>query len=101
MATKSGMNYDKVESLIEYLNNKKTEIINGLDDLRTTEPAQIAQHYSGEAAETYKETLDTTVNTISETLEAMINSLRTAASEKQADYASQDQKMQESVSQSI
>ena len=57
MATKSGMNYDKVEKLIEYLDSQKTSIINNLTDLSNEAPSKIAAHYSGQAAETYKNTL--------------------------------------------
>ena len=47
MATKSGMNYDKVEKLIEYLDSQKTSIINNLTDLSNEAPSKIAAHYSG------------------------------------------------------
>jgi uncharacterized protein YukE len=98
MATKSGMNYDKVETLLSDLGTHKDTIINGLEELKEVAPQQIAQHYSGEAAETYKTALDKTITTISETLDTMIESLRTNTEEKQADYTSQDTKMQESIS---
>jgi vacuolar-type H+-ATPase subunit H len=93
MATKSGMNYDKVETLLSDLGTHKDTIINGLEELKEVAPQQI-----GEAAETYKTALDKTITTISETLDTMIESLRTNTEEKQADYTSQDTKMQESIS---
>ena len=77
MATKSGMNYDKVEKLIEYLDSQKTSIINNLTDLSNEAPSKIAAHYSGQAAETYKNTLTNVITKITETLDTMIAELKT------------------------
>ena len=96
MATKSGMNYDKVEKLIEYLDSQKTSIINNLTDLSNEAPSKIAAHYSGQAAETYKTTL-TNITKITETLDTMIAELKTNTQQKQDDYAAQDAKMQDSA----
>lgn len=97
MATKSGMNYDKVEKLIEYLDSQKTSIINNLTDLSNEAPSKIAVHYSGQAAETYKNTLTDVITKITETLDTMIAELKTNTQQKQDDYAAQDAKMQESA----
>lgn len=97
MATKSGMNYEKVVQLINYLNSQKNEIINNLTDLSNEAPAKIAMHYSGQAADSYKNALGKVITNISETLDTMINELRTNTEQKQADYTAQDAKMQETV----
>ncbi len=97
MATKSGMNYDKVNTLISSLTNLRNEIINNLTELSNEAPSKIAMHYSGQAADTYKQTLSKVITEISETLDTMISELRTNTEQKQADYTAQDAKMQESV----
>lgn len=97
MASKSGMNYDKVQQLIGYLNTQKNEIINNLTELSNEAPAKIAMHYSGQAADTYKNALGKVITNISETLDTMINELRTNAEQKQAEYTAQDAKMQETI----
>ena len=97
MATKSGMNYDKVEKLIEYLDSQKTSIINNLTDLSNEAPSKIAAHYSGQAADTYKNTLTNVITKITETLDTMIAELKTNTQQKQDDYAAQDAKLQDSA----
>ena len=97
MATKSGMNYDKVEKLIEYLDSQKTSIINNLTDLSNEAPSKITAHYSGQAAETYKTTLTNVITKITETLDTMIAELKTNTQQKQDDYAAQDAKLQDSA----
>lgn len=97
MATKSGMNYDKVNTLISSLTNLRNEIINNLTELSNEAPSKIAMHYSGQAADTYKQTLGKVITEISETLDTMISELRTNTEQKQADYTAQDAKMQDSV----
>jgi len=97
MATKSGMNYDKVQNLISELQTKKEALIANLEELSSTAPAQIAEHYSGEAANTFKATLTKVITNVSETLDTMVTQLRTNTEQKQADYTAQDQKMQDSV----
>ena len=97
MATKSGMNYEKVGKLIEYLDSQKTAIINNLTDLSNEAPSRIAAHYSGQAAETYKKTLTSVITKISDTLEQMIAKLKENTQLKQEDYVTQDKKMSDSA----
>ncbi len=97
MATKSGMNYDKVQQLISYLNTQRNDIINNLTELSNEAPAKIAMHYSGQAAESYKTALSKVITDISETLDTMISELRVNTEQKQADYTAQDAKMQETI----
>ncbi len=94
---KSGMNYEKINNLISYLDSQKTAIIDNLTDLGDEAPSKIAAHYSGQAAETYKTTLTNVVNKISETLDKMIVDLKQKTTEKQEDYAAQDAKMKDSA----
>lgn len=93
----SGMNYEKINNLISYLDSQKTAIIDNLTNLGDEAPSKIAAHYSGQAAETYKNTLTNVVNKISETLDTMIVDLKHKTTEKQAAYVEQDAKMQDSA----
>lgn len=97
MATKSGMNYGEVANLIQFINTKSTEIDNIMEDLMTNMPSRIAGAYSGEAAETYKNTLTKCSTSIQNTLQELLTSLQTATTEKQEAYTAQDKKMQESA----
>lgn len=101
MATKSGMNYSKIEDLINYLESQKGIIEETLTELEDEAPGRIATHYSGQAAETYKSTLDTVIKNITSTLNDMIKQLNENTLAKKAEYMSQDAKLQESTQDSI
>lgn len=93
----SGMDYTKMLNLISHLETQKASITALISDLASTAPAQIAEAYSGEAAETYKSTLATVTTNIDETLSKMITDLKTNAEQKQVEYSQQDKKMQDSI----
>jgi len=97
MATKSGMDYAKIQSLIDDLETKRTNIIDNLTELSNTAPTNIATHYSGQAADTFKNSLTKVISNVSETLGAMIQDLSTKTTEKQTEYSEQDTKMQDSA----
>lgn len=101
MATKSGMNYGKVEDLINYLESQKKLIEDTLNNLKDEAPGRIAAHYSGQAAETYKSTLNTVINNITTTLNDMIAKLNENTLQKKTEYMAQDAKLQESTQESI
>lgn len=101
MATKSGMNYTKIEALIKYLEYQKTSILDNLSELNETAPSRIAEHYSGQAADAYKESLDKVITKISLALEDMINSLKTNTDMMHEAYVNQDTKLQEATEESI
>ncbi len=97
MAVKSGMDYGEIDSLIEFLEQKKVEISTNLEELGDSVPQRIASAYSGEAAESYKGTLIKEATKMNETIDTMIATLKANAAQKQADYQAQDAKMAESV----
>lgn len=96
MAVNSGMDYTKVQSLIEFLDGKSSEITNLIEDMVSTIPGEIEAAYSGRAAEKYKSTLTSTSEKMSETMAELIDNLKVATSDKREEYNRQDIKLEES-----
>lgn len=97
MATVSGMKYDEVNALIEFLNEKKDSISSIVEKLSDEIPAKIAQVYSGEAADTYHNTLVKCSTNINETLTDLITQLKAQAEAKRSEYEQQEEKLADSA----
>ena len=98
MAAKSGMRYDMVLELITFLENQARDISGILNGLIEEMPGKISAAYTGQAATSYKETLVNTAKSMDQTMNDLITNLKNSTSERQADYAAQDQKLQDSTS---
>lgn len=97
MATISGMDYSKMQALIQDLTTQKDLMVGILSDLITSVPARLELAYSGDAATQYKDALQKVIENIDATLKEIITQLNANAEQKQTDYATQDKKMQESI----
>ena len=93
MATKSGMNYGLMASIIESAAKVKDNVSTLLQGMSTSIPTSIAEVYSGEAAEATKASFESTAKAVDEKLVELITDLTNAANAKQEAYHSQDQKL--------
>lgn len=97
MATVSGMKYDEVKNLIDFLQGKAESIDTILDGLSTEIPGKIAQVYSGDAADKYQAVLKNCSITIQTTLNELVSSLATQAGIKEEEYKTQEKKLADSA----
>lgn len=96
---KSGMDYDKMSSLINKIETSyASKIHNSLTDNVQTIVEKIKDAYSGTAAESYKTTFNTTAKKIDDTMSEIITKLKTNFESEKAAYELQEKKMAESVS---
>ena len=97
----AGMDYRKVISLASYIEETTIPNINKeLDALVNSIPSKIAEVYGGAAAENTKARISAVAEKLNTDLNTIMNTLKSNAEEKQAAYATQEAKMQESVADS-
>ena len=93
----SGMDYQGMNNLIKYIEQKAASINTLLtSDLPGLVP-EIADAYTGTAAEEYKNTLKKTADDMGVTLTNLIKNLREKTDEWQAAYKDEERKLAESV----
>ena len=97
MGVQSKMNYSGMNAIVTLIENRMTSINGSLDELSSSVVSKIAESYSGEAATDYQTTLSSISTQMNEDLNSLVTSLKTAITETQADYESQDQKNAASV----
>ena len=93
MAVKSGMVYDKIIQLCETLTTKANTIAEIFDEMKTQRVAEISTYYSGEAAESFKESLTTISAKVQADLDSIIKNIKDEAETQKTDYTSQDDKL--------
>ena len=87
----SGMDYGKIQGIIEEVNNCKAKMGEQLEKLINTVPAAVAESYSGDAAEQYKTTFMNTA------MDEITEQLRKNTTVKEEEYRAQDQAMKNST----
>ena len=96
---KSGMDYDKMSSLINKIETTyAAKIHDSLTDNVQTIVEKIKDAYSGTAAEQYKTTFNTTAKKIDDTMAEIIAKLKNNFEAEKSAYELQEKKMAESVS---
>lgn len=93
----SGMDYGKIQGIIEEVNNCKAKMGEQLEKLINTVPAAVAESYSGDAAEQYKTTFMNTATKINTTMDEITEQLRKNTTVKEEEYRAQDQAMKNST----
>ena len=93
----SGMDYGKIQGILEDIQGCKTRMDDILDKLITNIPSAVADNYSGDAAEQYKQTFSATANKVNSTMDEIAEQLRKNTTVKQEEYQAQDQAMKNST----
>ncbi len=93
-----GINYTKMTSLIEFVENTKSEMDALLSNLSTEAPSSLANSYGGEAAEQTRERLQKIASDVASEMTELVDNLKSKAIEMKSAYEAQEKKMQNSVS---
>ncbi len=95
---KSGMDYDRMSSLINKTETTyATNIHNALTDNVNTIIQNIREVYSGSAADQYQQKFNETTKLIDDTMTQIVTKLRNNFESEKAAYELQEKKMAESV----
>lgn len=93
----SGMDYGKMATLISEANTTRTNVNEKLQEMIKNIPTKVSECYGGDAANDTKTKIVSVATNINTALNDIINSLKTNAEQKKADYAQQEKRMQNSV----
>ena len=94
MGTKSGMRYNATMKLIKDIEDYKDKIVDTIQTAADRE-ADIAKVYGGEAAQQYRQSLQTEADNIKTTLEKIVKDLTAEAEDTKQKYEEQERRLAE------